>query len=236
MEHPDKKQLTVKLILLALFLGAVIFVSVRYAPFILHIISNTGRLKAYIDSFGETGILVFILINVAHIIIVVIPGELLQVGGGYIYGTFWGTLYVTIGMFIGIVIVFFSTRIFGYSVVGLFMPKKHLEKFHYIINDPKSEIIMFILFLIPGIPKDALTYLAGLTPIKPVKFLAICTMARLPGVLGSCYIGANLQRGNYTAVFIVSGIAVVSFVLGVIYQKKLVDFLHNLRKKPSQDK
>jgi uncharacterized membrane protein YdjX (TVP38/TMEM64 family) len=163
--------------------------------------------------------------------IVVIPGEIIQIGGGYIYGTFWGTSYLFVGLVIGTVLVFFTTRIFGYSAIKIFVSPKKLEKFNYLINDPKSEIIMFLLYLIPGIPKDTLTYIAGLTPIAPLRFLLLSSLARLPGLIGSCYIGANLQSHNYRHVIIASTLAVILFVVGLIYKDKLIHFIYNLKKR-----
>lgn len=226
LEKKVIKQLELKVALFILFIGLVVFVSFRFTPEIMRIIGNTDKFKDYILSFGARGILVFILLQIAHIIIVVIPGELVQIGGGYIFGTVMGSVYTLTGMFIGTVIVFFSTRLFGYSIIEIFLPRKSLDKFNFIINSPKSEIIMFLLYLIPGIPKDTLTYIAGLTPIHPGKFLLLSTVARLPGILGSCYIGANLETKNYKVVIIVSSIAVILFVLGMIYQEKIVNFIH----------
>jgi uncharacterized membrane protein YdjX (TVP38/TMEM64 family) len=88
-----------------------------------------------------------------------------------------------------------------------------------------------VLFLIPGVPKDALTYLAGLTPIKPIRFLFLTSIARFPGVFSSCYIGSKLQSQHYVTVIVVSVIAVLLFILGVIFQERLVNCLHKLKEK-----
>jgi len=88
---------------------------------------------------------------------------------------------------------------------------------------------VFLLFLIPGIPKDTLVYVAGLTPIKPLTFLPICLIARLPALWGSAYIGANLQEKDYLPVWIVSGVALVLFVLGVIFKDKIIGLVTRLR-------
>jgi uncharacterized membrane protein YdjX (TVP38/TMEM64 family) len=131
MEKRLIKYLEWKTAFFLLFLGVVVFVSIKYTPEIISLISNTSKFKDYINSYGTDGILVYIIFNILHIIIVVIPGELLQIAGGYIYGTFWGTVYTFTGMFIGIVIVFFSTRLFGFSVIKIFLPKDKLSKFDH---------------------------------------------------------------------------------------------------------
>jgi uncharacterized membrane protein YdjX (TVP38/TMEM64 family) len=98
------------------------------------------------------------------------------------------------------------------------------------MNNSKSDVAMFTLFLIPGIPKDILVYLAGLTPIKPLKFFTIYTTARFPAVFFSAYIGANLKTRNYLPVIIISVLAVVLFVVGLLKKDWLIDKLGHLKK------
>ena len=103
----------------------------------------------------------------------------------------------------------------GFSLVKAMISPAQLEKFRFLVCSPKSEIAIFVLFLIPGIPKDVLVYLSGLTPIRMLRFLVICTVGRLPGVAGSAYIGANLQQKDYHIVYIMLGISLVLFVAAV---------------------
>lgn len=235
MEKKDLIKLIVKITILAAIVIAMTFISIKYAPFIKKIIPHSlkdlDKFKDYILSFGVWGVLIYILFQIIHVIIIIIPGEFVQIAGGFIYGTVFGTIYTFIGIFLGVVLVFFATRILGYSVIKIFIPKDKLEKYNYLINSQKVEIIMFLLFLIPGIPKDTLTYIAGLTPIKPLRFLILCSIARFPGILGSAFIGAKLESESYIAVIIVSAIAVILFILGLIFQKRIIDFIHSLRHK-----
>jgi uncharacterized membrane protein YdjX (TVP38/TMEM64 family) len=222
--------------MLAVFLGLVIYVSIKFGPEITRLISRPEKFKEYLASYGPVSALVYILIQMAHIIIVFIPGEIVQMAGGYAFGTVLGTLYSVIGTVLGTVIVFFATRFFGYSLVKTFVSPKRLKEFDFLINNPKSEIAMFVLFLIPGIPKDALVYISGLTPVKPLRFLLICITARFPGLLGCAYIGANLQEKDYLPVYVLSGIALVLFVVGVLTKDKIIDVLHRLRHPGPDDK
>lgn len=231
LEKKEAKILEIKIILFFVFIALVLLFSIIYAPEIMKIIVNIHKFRDYIHSYGAYGVLIFILLQVAHIMIVFIPGEVIQIGGGFIYGTVFGTIYLFTGLIIGTVIVFFMTRLFGYSAIKIFLSPNKLEKFNYLMNDPKSEIIMFLLYLIPGIPKDTLTYIAGLTPIKPLRFLLLSSFARLPGILASCYIGANLQLHNYHKVIVVSTIAVILFVVGLIYKDRLINFIYSLKKR-----
>ena len=79
--------------------------------------------------------------------------------------------------------MFYAARLLGYPLVRLLVPPTQLEKFSFMLSSSKSEAAMFILFLIPGIPKDILTYIAGITPVKPLRFFVIITIGRLPALL-----------------------------------------------------
>ena len=231
MSEKEKINLILKVTFFILFIGVIIFISAKYTPILMKFISNKDKFKEYILSYGIKGIFIYILFQVVHVFIVIFPGEILQITGGYIYGTFFGTIYTVIGLMIGVILVFFTTKILGYSAVKILIPKDKLEKFNFLINSSKAEIVLFFLLLIPGVPKDALTYIAGITPIKPLRFFVISAVARFPGILGSAYIGSNLQKENYTMVIIVGAIAVIFFILGIIFQERIINFVHNLRHK-----
>ena len=94
------------------------------------------------------------------------------------------------------------------------------------MNNAKLETTIFLLFLIPGIPKDILVYIAGLTPIRPVLFFVIITFARFPAMLGSSYIGAKIESSQYVIAITVSIIASILFVFGYIYKNGIIDFIH----------
>lgn len=236
MEKNKNLEIIIKSAAFIVVLAVIIFVSVRYMPSIIKLVKSPDKFKAYLLSFGHLSILIFILFQILQVVIAAIPGELVQLSGGFIFGTVLGTLYSIIGIVAGSIIVFFVSRFFGYSLVKLLVPEKEIAKFNNLMNTKKSEFLVFFLFLIPGMPKDILTYVAGLTPIKPVRFLLIITIARLPALIGSSYIGKNLQTQNYIPVIIVGLIAVILFVTGVVFQDKIVTFLHNLTQKKNQEK
>jgi uncharacterized membrane protein YdjX (TVP38/TMEM64 family) len=227
--RPSRFHIAIRAIPLVLFAALVIYVSIKFGPAITRLMSRPEKFREFVDANGASSALIYILIQAAHVIIVFIPGEIVQIAGGYAFGTLLGTLYSLIGILLGTLIVFFGTRLVGYAMVRSFVPAKTLEKFDFLINSPKSEIAMFVLFLIPGVPKDTLVYISGLTPVKPWTFLLICLTARFPGLWGSAYIGANLQKKDYLPVWIVSGVALVLFVVGILARDKIIAGLHKLR-------
>jgi uncharacterized membrane protein YdjX (TVP38/TMEM64 family) len=213
----------------AIFLGLLVYASVRFAPPVTRLLRNPEGFKQFLDHYGPESLLIFALIQAAQIVIAVIPGEVVQIAGGYVFGTALGTLGSAAGAVLGTLVVFFATRLAGYSLVKVFVSPKKLARFDFLLNTPRSDITLFVLFLIPGIPKDALVYISGLTPINPWRFLLISTVARVPGLLGSAYIGANLQEKDYLTVWIFCGIALVLFVVGILSKDRIIERLHRLR-------
>jgi len=117
-------------------------------------------------------------------------------------------------------------------LVEIFVSKEKMKKFVFLANSGKIEVVMFILFLIPGMPKDALIYIAALTPIRPVRFIAISLVARTPGIIGSAFIGANMLEKDYKSAIIMAIISLLIFTIGIVFRKKI---LSSLNREPSYD-
>jgi len=206
----------------AVFLVLVAAISWKFGPGIIRLMRKPEQFRAFVEAHGRLRVLLYILIQAAHIVIVFIPGEIVQIAAGYAFGTGWGTLYSLLGMILGTVVVFFATRYAGYSLVKVFVPPKKLEQFDTLMAKPGFEIALFVLFLIPGVPKDTLVYMSGVTPIRPLRFFLISLTARFPGLWGAAYIGANLQRRHYLPVWLMSGAAVILFVVGVLARDRII--------------
>ncbi len=227
-DRKKKRSFIIKAVLLAIFLAVIIYASVKYAPAVTRLIRQPDKFRKFLSSYGAGGPLIYIAFSAIQIIVAVIPGEITQIAGGYAFGTALGALYAMVGTIIGTLVVFAAIRVLGFSIVKAVISPSQLERFKFLISNPKSEIAIFVLFLIPGIPKDVLTYLSGLTPIKMLRFIVISAVARFPGVLASTYIGANLQERDYRAVWIMSGIALVLFIAGFLLRDRIIDRLQGL--------
>ncbi len=209
-------------------------ISVRYAVPLTRFFSNASLLGEYLASFGIWGGAVFVLLQAGQVVIAPIPGEVTQFAGGFIYGTIPGTLLSIIGILIGSVVVFGLGRWFGLPLLKVVIPGKTLEKFSFLLNHPRTELVILILFLIPGSPKDLLTYVAGLTPVKPLHFFVAAMVARFPGILLSSYIGAHVEAKAYGPVVVASIIALGLFVAGVLMQDRIVRMFKHRKEKPER--
>ena len=216
---------TVKLILLLVIIVILIYSTIKLYPFLKNINSIEGRLqlKSTIDTLGIKGILLVIFLVIIQLLLAFIPGEPIEILAGMCCGTIGGLIAIFIGVFIGTCIVFFSVRKFGRNFIYSFFEKEKIYKLEnnkLFLNKKKLNFILFILFFIPGTPKDLFVYLGGLLPIKPLSFLLISTFARFPSVITSTFCGANLIDGNFKMSAIVFLCTFIISIIGIIIYNK----------------
>ncbi|WP_346962370.1 VTT domain-containing protein [Clostridium sp.] len=219
--NKSKKFLICKISLALLGFLTIILV-LKYLPRILELTISLDSFRNYIISLGSFGSVVFIFFQILQTVIAPIPGEVIQVAGGYIYGVTFGVIYSTLGLLLGAIIAFYFTRLIGTPFIKKLINKKNSQWMADIMDSKKFSALLFIVFLVPGLPKDFLIYVAGLTPINPLKFFGILLISRFPWLLASVSIGSNLHYGNYISTIIVSLIALVSFIWGICYKDKLI--------------
>ena len=220
MRHKNNRFIT-DIVLLIAFIAVIIFLTIKYAPYITELARKPDEFRDVILSYGYFGVFVFIFIQVFQVVVAAIPGELIQIAGGFVYGAWLGTLYLSIGVVIGTLAAFYAARLFGYSLIKKIVAEDKLARFKDMMESKKADLVISVLFLLPGLPKDFLVYVGGLTPVKPMKFIIITTIARLPALFFSAYIGENIQEQDYVRALIISIIAVVLFLLGVINRERI---------------
>ena len=155
--------------------------------------------RDYIRSFGAAGWLVLLGLQFLQVFIALIPGELLETGAGFVFGPLWGTALCYVGVALASTVVFVLTRRFGVKLVEVFISREKISQLRFLRSEKKRDLLVFILFLIPGTPKDLLTYFVGLTDMRLGSFLTISLIARLPSVLSSTVGGHLLGEGNWIA-------------------------------------
>ena len=191
----------------------------------IRFVGDTGRFRAWIDSHGIYGRLAFLGMMCLQIIVAFIPGEPLEIAAGYAFGAVEGTLLCMLGTLIGGTAVFLFVRRFGAPLVNAFFPMERIERMRFLRDRRQLNFTIFLLFLIPGTPKDLLTYCAGLTPIGFGTWLLICSVGRIPSVVTSTLGGHYMQQGNYlAAVLIFAGTALLClagfWLFGKMREKK----------------
>jgi len=237
MDKQPQKKSTIAWILIVVFVIALMAVAtVLLMPYIRKLADPAVRaeFKAWVTSLGVWGYLVMIAIQIVQIVIAFIPGEVVELLAGVMYGGFGGLLVCLIGCVTASSGIFLLSKKFGSKFTQRFYTKENLEKYSYLRDARKLELVVFVLFLLPGTPKDMLTYVAGTTPIRLLQFIAISTFARIPSIVSSTFIGSSLLHNNWPVTIMIFSVTAVLGVLGIIYKDKIINFCKS-KCKPGRD-
>ena len=173
-------------------------------------------LRDYICSFGAASWLVFLALQFLQVFIALIPGELLETVAGFAFAPLWGTVLCYVGIALASTLVFLLTRRFGVKLVEVFISREKINQLRFLSTEKKRNTLLFLLFFIPGTPKDLLTYFVGLTNIRLGEFLLISLIARFPSVISSTFGGHLLGEGDYMAAVILYTITGAVSLLGML--------------------
>lgn len=213
----------IRLIAIVIFLAVAVGATILLIPFIKSLATAEGRIgiQNWIEARGVWGPLAFLGLQVLQIVVAMIPGEPVQLLAGVLFGA-WGGLGLCIaGLLIGTLLIFFAVRWVGKPLVDAFVSETWMSKLEFLKSEKKLETVVFILFLIPGIPKDVLTYFAPLTPIKPWKFLLLSTLGRLPALTVSTLAGEHIGQGNWLMTGIIFAVALMIGLAGIFLKDKV---------------
>ncbi len=186
----------------------------------LRFVSEPEKFRVWVESHGVIGWLVYMGMVCLQVVLAVIPGEPLEIVGGYAFGALEGTLLCLVAATAGSMLVFWFVRRFGVKFAEIFFPQKKLQSLRFLQSSRRRDILFFIIFSIPGTPKDLLCYFAGLTNIKPSVWLLICSLGRIPSVVTSTIGGNALGTKNYWfAIAVFAGTLAVSGIGFWIYNR-----------------
>lgn len=183
---------------------------------------NAKLLAEKISGQGILSWLAVIALQIVQVIIFVIPGEFTQVASGYIFGIFTGAVLTIIGITIGSVANFYIARLSGGDFITKIVGREKFLKFREVLSEDRQIFTFFILFLIPGIPKDIVCYFAGLSRVSIGRFLFFSTFGRLPGIIISVIIGSLLLKQNWVLTIILAAVSVLFFIVGLLLRKKFI--------------
>lgn len=188
---------------------------------LLQFVSEPEKFRAWVDSAGIWGRIVFLGMLILQVFVAIIPGEPLEIGAGYAFGALEGTLLCLIGEVLGGAAVFLFVRRFGKKALEIFFSKEKIDSLRFLQNTKKLDVLVFIVFFIPGTPKDLLCYAVGLTRMPFWTWIAISFIARIPSVITSTIGGDLLNIGNHTFALLVFVFTLVIAAGGIILYKKI---------------
>lgn len=219
-EKSKKKYKILRIVILIITILLLIGLTIYLFPMIGKLFDEQEReiFKEEIQSTGIKGVLMLLGLQGVQILLPIIPGEPIEILAGMCFGPVGGLIFLMLSSCLITALIFFTVRKLGKSFVyGVCSEEKikKLENSKLFKNSKKIEYIMLILFLIPGTPKDLLVYIAGLLPLKPLRFILISTFARIPSMISSTMAGASIVEGNlklgiilYAITFLIVGIVI----------------------------
>lgn len=216
----------IKFCFFGVFLLVMLGITIWLLPWILSLKDEAGRaaLQEYIHSQGGWGVLILLGIQILQVVIALIPGEAIEIIAGLLYGTFGGYLICQIGMLLGTILVFYLVKWLGASFVHSIVGESKLSRFKFLQDTRRLELFTFILFFIPGTPKDILTYFMPLTRIKPLVFFVITTVARIPSILSSTFAGASISEGKWIQTILIFAVIGLIGIIGICFNNKFLDW------------
>lgn len=183
--------------------------------------------RAFLESLGPLKFIGFILLQAAQVVLAPIPGEVTGIIGGYFFGLVWGVILSTVGLTLGSFIAFILSRIFGRPLVEKFVDPAVLGRFDYLL-ERKGIFLVFVLFLLPGVPKDYLCFILGLGQLTAIEFLAVSTLGRLFGTVLLTLSGGFIRYHQYGKLGVLVAAAAAVFLLVFFLRSRIEDLLRSL--------
>jgi uncharacterized membrane protein YdjX (TVP38/TMEM64 family) len=233
----DPKQIKRRKIISAISILSIIaffvIITIVVGEPLLNFVADSEKFRGWVDSQGFWGRLTLIGIMCLQVVVAIIPGEVIEIGAGYAFGAVEGMLLCLIGAAIGSAVIFAFTKRFGIKLVEAFIPREKINSLQFVKDSKKLDLLIFILFFIPGTPKDVITYFIGLTPMKLHTFLIISSIARVPSVISSTIGGNAIGMQDYRFAVIVFAITAGISIVGIIIYNKILK--HNKKNSEQND-
>ena len=210
-----RKQRIVSVIGMVVMLALLVFGSFLLGGRAISWVSDPGQFRAWAQESGIWGKLAMVGINTAQVVLAFIPGEPVEITAGIAFGAWQGMFLVLCGTILGTCIIFLLTKLLGMRFVEAFFSREKIESLPLLKNPKRMDILVFLLFLIPGTPKDLLTYAVGFTPMPLWRFLLLSTAARIPSVLSSTWGGGAIGSRDYRLALIIFGLTALVSLAGI---------------------
>ena len=218
----EKKKLTKKqqkIIGIAAIVVAVIVTGLiiwRVGIPLVNLAKQPQQFRVWVDEHGIWSRFAYVGMVVLQILIAVLPGEPFEIAAGYAFGAVEGTILCILAETIGSLIVFGLVRWLGVPLVEIFFSQEKLNKVKFLKTTPKRDFIFFIIFMVPGTPKDLLCYVAGLTDMKFSLWLIMCSLGRFPSIITSTVGGNALGTSNYWFAAVVFAVTMLISLIGIL--------------------
>jgi uncharacterized membrane protein YdjX (TVP38/TMEM64 family) len=205
-----------------LVLAAPIVPIIIWREQIVTIFAQRERVVAAVRSAGGWGPIVIIGLTVAQIVAAPIPGQVINFGAGYVYGFWLGAFWSWVGTVLGSALVMAFARWAGRPLVTRLVSPDLLERLDRLAAG-RGLWFFFLVFLVPGLPDDAICFLAGLTPLPLPTLIVVAAIGRMPGIVGAVWVGAYAGRLPWQGWVVLGGLALLGAVIAWRWGDRIQD-------------
>lgn len=220
MKNERQRKIAAALLVVAAIIIATAVGIIVGRPLVRYV-SEPESFRVWVNERGLLGRLAYVAIVIFQVLLALIPGEPFEILGGYAFGAVEGTLLCLVATSLGSILVFALVRRFGVGLVRLFFSQEKLDGARFLHSSPRRDLLFLIIFMLPGTPKDLLSYFAGLTDIRFGTWLVICSIGRIPSIISSTVGGDALGEKNYLAAIIVFAASFAISLVGMLVYKLL---------------
>lgn len=203
------------LILIGIVVGIPLYLYFYHREFITEF-KSLDDITAFLQKYKLASIPIYIGLQALQIIISILPGQAFQLAAGYLYKFLFGLTFSLAGAALGTTISFYIAKILGRDAVHIFFGREKTSYYLEQLNSRKAYTLVFVLYLIPGLPKDVVSYIAGVSEMRFKPFLLLSLTGRLPGMCGCLLIGDLYLHGHYIVMGCVAALAVIAFIICIL--------------------
>lgn len=218
------------IIMLLIVVGLPLYLYLAYPEF-LQQFRTMESVNEFLARYETVGIFVYVGLQIVQILVSVLPGQVIQFAGGYAFGFWIGYLLAMIGIGLGTSLSFYLARILGRDAMHVIFGEERITKFVNLLNSKRAFAIILVLFIIPGIPKDLITYAAGVSEFRFRTFLILSMAGRTPALMISVMMGSMLHRGSYFGMIMLGIGAVAAFIFCIVNRHHLTEYTDRIYKR-----
>lgn len=190
------------------------------------IFKDRSHLRDYVESWGAWAPAAFVGLQALQVIMAPVPGEFTGTVGGFIFGGVPTIFYSSLGLTIGSLINFLIARIIGLPFVKLVVSHEALERFHF-LTEARGALLAFVFFVIPGFPKDILSYILGLSPMRLLTFAIVCALGRIPGTVMLSFGGSAVYHENWRLLIIIGVVCAIALAAMFLWRGKIEQWMRH---------
>jgi uncharacterized membrane protein YdjX (TVP38/TMEM64 family) len=211
-------------ILILIVIGIPLLILLRY-PEVIDQFRSFDAVNEMLMRYKTQSIFIYIGLQIVQIILCFLPGQIIQMAAGYAFGVPLAFLLSIVGIGLGTCLTFLLARVFGHDMVLLVFGEEKAGNFIKIMNSKRAFVIVFLLYLFPGIPKDIFGYVAGVSELRLLPFVLLSLIARTPALIASLIFGDMFNNHNYKGMIVVAAIVTVVVIFCLIFRKQFMNFV-----------